>query len=462
MEASRGLPGDLALRIGAIPLAFLAASLGGAYALTAYSFGAAVLPLSAVAVAALSIGIWRLEWGLAIFLFALPFAENIETARPEEAPLRSALVLWLAALAAVQVGRVAARRERLRVPRLGMPIIGFVAAAAVGFAIAPSSGGASKLVTLVGGSVVFLLIALVCDEPRRIRTVLIGLSAGVLGVALHSIWQYATGQVGTAGFVTDGGAVEFRISSTFSSPNPLAGFLTLGVPLGVGLFRLARTRWAKTLALALAALALAATVLTFSRGALVGLAALPLVFLRDWRAWPVIAMTLAAVVVLAPGLWQARLSQVTDRSSTEVATRLDFWETALVSFEEHPVAGTGLDTFQQEYLDRERSGRTFLGGSGSLSAPRTAHNLYLNTLAELGLIGGIALALLVVAVLRLGVLLRRVGGFDAIGLAVLGAAIVLFVHNFFDVTLLDPKNLIQAMAVFGVGSAAWQAASRTT
>lgn len=462
MEASRALPPHLALRVGPASLALAAAGIGVAYALAAYWLGAAVMPLSLVAIGAVALGIWRLEWGLALFLIALPFAENIETANPEEAPLRSALILWLGVLVLVQLGRALAQRRPLAIPRMFWPVVGFTTAVALGVAVAPSAGGGAKFLTVAGAGLVFLLIALFLDDQRKLRPVLFALALSALVVSVHAIWQYETGQFGSAGFVTEGGDVEFRISSTFSSPNPLAGFLGITVPLGVGLYRFWQRRWMKAFASALVSLALLATVLTFSRGALVALAALPLIYLRDWRAWPLVGVALVAIILLAPSVWQSRVAGLTDTSSTEVATRLDFWEAALVDFGEHPVAGSGLDTFAEEYLDQERSARTFLGGSAGLSPPQTAHNLYLNTLAELGLIGGLALAAFVISALRLGLALRRSAdpATAAIGFAVLGGMIVLFVHNLFDVTLLDPKNAIQAMALLGIGSAAWQVAHR--
>jgi O-antigen ligase len=53
------------------------------------------------------------------------------------------------------------------------------------------------------------------------------------------------------------------------------------------------------------------------------------------------------------------------------------------TFAEHPVAGTGISGFRVEWLRQRRIGETV----------KDAHSLYLETLAELGLVGMAALAL---------------------------------------------------------------------
>jgi O-antigen ligase len=123
-------------------------------------------------------------------------------------------------------------------------------------------------------------------------------------------------------------------------------------------------------------------------------------------------------------------------------------------FQAHPALGVGLNNFDVAYVELERTGRSFLPGTG-LAPPESAHNLYLNTLAEQGLVGIAALALLVLAAGRLVLTLRRsqdprIRGF---GLALLGAGIALLVSNLFDVTFVDPKTSMLAWTVLGVGAA---------
>ena len=75
-----------------------------------------------------------------------------------------------------------------------------------------------------------------------------------------------------------------------------------------------------------------------------------------------------------PGAQTARLSSLD-------SMRYEYWRVALETFADHPLAGTGSGGFRVEWL-RERPERDAAGD---------AHSLYLETLAELGLAGAVAL-----------------------------------------------------------------------
>jgi len=72
-----------------------------------------------------------------------------------------------------------------------------------------------------------------------------------------------------------------------------------------------------------------------------------------------------------------------ERLGSLQSNRYEYWRVALQTFAEHPVAGTGISGFRVEWLRRRRIGE----------AVKDAHSLYLETLAELGLVGMAALAL---------------------------------------------------------------------
>ena len=106
------------------------------------------------------------------------------------------------------------------------------------------------------------------------------------------------------------------------------------------------------------------------------------------------------------------------------SNRYDFYRVALDEFVAHPVAGIGVDNFQQQYLLHGRSQET----------PRYPHSLEIRTLVETGLIGAL------LAVVGLGAALlagwRAVRGTDGLGREVAAAALAGFgywaVHGSFD------------------------------
>jgi O-antigen ligase len=429
---------------------------GAAYAVGSYRLDdATLLPIAAAGLVAVAVGLWRLEYGLALLIVLTPLAENAPIAEPENARLRVALAAWALALVGIQAVRSVAGGRRLEAPPVFVAAAAFVAAAlaAVPFA-EDGNAAAAKFVLLAGSVLVYLLIALFLDDWRALKPILAALLVVGLLVSGHALWQYATGELSRVGFVSATGAVEYRIASFFSHPNQLAGFVVLFVPLSVGLYRSFDSRLARAGCVLLPFLALAAALVTYSRGVLVALAALVVVFARSRRAWPLIAGAAVVVVLLAPAAWHDRVADVGRLDRPEIATRLDFWDAALSMFQGNPLLGVGLNNFDVAYVGLERTGRSFLPGTG-LAAPETAHNLYLNTLAEQGLVGIAALALLVLAAGRLALALRRSDDprVRAYGLGLLGAGIGLLVSNVFDVTFVDPKTSILAWTILGVGAA---------
>jgi hypothetical protein len=94
------------------------------------------------------------------------------------------------------------------------------------------------------------------------------------------------------------------------------------------------------------------------------------------------------------------------------SNRYEYWKVALRTFADHPVAGVGAGGFAVEWL-RART----------IAEPvRDAHSLYLETAAELGLIGLAALALLAVGAWRTAAAALRRAGPAAAGATAGGAA----------------------------------------
>ncbi|MGZ4276231.1 MAG: O-antigen ligase family protein [Solirubrobacteraceae bacterium] len=433
-----------------------AAIAGGAvYALSAYELAPDVLPVAALALAAVAIAIWRLELGIALLIMATPFAENAPISQPGQAKLRVALVLLAMLLVGARaLGTIVQRDARLPAPPLLGAAALYLTAALLSVPAAEDGKSAvAKFMLLSGAVVLYLLISMYLADWDRLKVVLVALLVVGLLISVHAIYQQLAGHVSRIGFISTSGAVEYRITSVFPHPNQLAGFLGMLVPVAVGLATVFRRRMLRVAAWALFALAIIAVAFTQSRGALLGLAVLPVLFVHDRRSWPVIALAGVLVVVSAPNLYRDRIAGTSQLQRPEVAERIDIWQAAVDTFQAHPVLGVGLDNFPLAYLDLERPARSFLGSGFDL--PPTAHNLYLNTLAEQGLAGGAALLFLAVSFIRAALELRRSADprIRAMGRALLGVALVLAVHNVFDVTFSDAKNATMVWVLFGVTAA---------
>jgi len=256
-----------------------------------------------------------------------------------------------------------------------------------------------------------------------------------------------------------------RWFSTFYWPNSFAAFLLLVLPTPcVRTLRAERPREALAYGAATVLLA-TALVLTYSRGAWVSAAAVliamvPVLRPRSWsqaaRRAGLMALAVAVAVVLllrgvtasSPADLLSRAASITDPGGTSVQGRLEFWRSALAAFLDHPVLGTGAGTFSAVHAVYQRDVRFYA---------RDAHNLYLQTAAELGLIGFAALGALLIAIgamWRAG--LRRSQdheGYTAtagIGLGLLG----FFLHSGLDMDWFFPANPALAFALVGILAAA--------
>ena len=444
--------------VGALAAVAVAAAgaAGAAYAVGSYRLDdPTILPVAAAGLFAVTLGLWRLEYGLALLIVLTPFAENAPIAEPGHARLRVALVAWAMVLVFIQAVRSLVSGRELEAPPVFVGALAFVGAALAAVPLAAAEGAAAAKFVLLAGSVfIYLLIALFLDDWRSLKPIFAALLIVGLLVSAHALWQYFTGDLSRVGFISSTGAVEYRVASFFPHPNQLAGFVVIFVPLSVGLYSVFESRLAKAACVVLPFLALPAAIVTYSRGVLVALVALVLVLARSKRAWPAIAAAAVLVVLLAPSAWQDRVADAGRLDRPEIATRLDFWDAAFAMFQAQPVLGVGLNSFDVAYVDLDTTGRTFLPGSG-LAPPESAHNLYLNTLAEQGLVGIAALFLLILAAGRMVLALRRSSDprIRNFGLGLLGAGIALLVSNLFDVTFVDPKTSMLVWTLLGVGAA---------
>lgn len=455
MTSAPGSPWRRPGSVGAIGAAAGLAGLAGAfYSYIAYAVDPRTVPLAMVALASVALGLWRAQYGVALLVLAFPLTENAPISDPGAARLRIALILWVMALAALHAVRLLLDRTRIPPPPLLGSAVVMVAAAVVTVPQAldvPSA--AAKTLLLAGAVTVYLLIAVLLPDRRRLAPVLHALVLIGLAVALHALYQYLTGQLSAVGFAGADGEVRYRVASLFPHPNMLAAFASVLVPISLGLSGLLQGRW-RLACIALVLLGTLTVLLTFSRGGLLALAAAPVLYLRDRRAWPLLILLLIVAVAVAPAGLSERLTSQQALGSTEFTTRLDFWRAALTLFGDHPFLGVGLNSFGAGYLTIESSGRSFLGG-GIFAVPETAHNLYLNILAEQGLVGFAALLVLAWGFVQATRELRqdRDPALRQMGLALRAAGLVVVVHNLLDVTFFDAKNAMLIWIVLGITAA---------
>jgi putative inorganic carbon (HCO3(-)) transporter len=306
-----------------------------------------------------------------------------------------------------------------------------------------------NLLALIG---LFLAAALFVRGSRRLRSVALVQVVAALPVAVIGIAQYLRPDLLPASNSYPG-----RALGPFGQPNRLGGYLIAVIPIAVALAFTSPDRWLRA-ALCLGILLLTTClILTFSRGAWIGLLASLVVLAAAAFRWPALAprgamLATVGVCLLLPALLLlpsilARLAPKPNAAAWNLpfdperegsgAMREAIWSGAIRAAEARPVLGFGVGTFREAF-DRMKDDRMKrLEAEGTRTADN-AHNQYLELLSERGVLGLAAfLVLAVVGLAAAAALAGAAGGGAARWLAVglMAAVAALLVHGAFDLNL---------------------------
>lgn len=251
------------------------------------------------------------------------------------------------------------------------------------------------------------------------------------------------------------GVALARIAGPLGGPNQLAGYLGVATPVLLASLLFSKRRFAKSKVLELLALslAIAGALFTFSRG---GLAALflgcaMLAILRSRPAWRLPALAgygmifialLSVTMIYAAGALPQLQSLFGSPTSLNggLGTRTLLWHEAYFLWQHHRWLGVGPGNFQlHAFLD---------------TGVRThANSLFLNTLAEQGVVGLIC----VLAVVFCSA--TAFAGIDAplLSKASLACAITLAFHQLVDTIWIYPKVGVSWWLILAIGAAALDA-----
>ena len=290
-------------------------------------------------------------------------------------------------------------------------------------------------------AVFYMVLITVRTESHLRRVVKSMLAAGFI-IAAYGLYQI---------YIDDYGAIyqwfsmhisdyllawHGRATSILDTDNELGAFINFYWPSALllsdstpGAARGALT----TIGVILAALVFLVTlVLTFSRGAWMGCAAaIGLLLLKGWKAHPklvrsmVIGLICVALVLGLAGTFTAIAERSTADDQT-VLSRVEIWSAAFMLFRESPMVGIGYGNFRSRY--------------GPLVADIAsdsigAHNFYLFSLAQMGVVGLLALAWVIGSTIRKNLKLYARKPSGTVSWFLLAAAcslLTVFVHGLVD------------------------------
>jgi O-antigen ligase len=229
-------------------------------------------------------------------------------------------------------------------------------------------------------------------------------------VGLDLVWMFGSKQVATTSVVAEPGL--WRVTSVYGSPNNLGLYLGRVWPLAVVMLvhswqpnpiGMRRHWWRICFFAVVTGLCLIGLVVSFSRGAWLGVGAALFVLVfphLGWhkgRRWMFGYIALGAALIAIIGL---ALSLRGGLISANPLMRLSFWREALLLIQQHPL-GIGLDQFF--YYHNPIYGRSLLTPLELASVDPTAahpHNLILDIWLRLGPLGFVAFAWLILRFLR--------------------------------------------------------------
>lgn len=386
-------------RIATIGLVAGAAALGTLWPLSAYAVAPVALPtLLALSLAVVVIA-RRPEYGLALVIALSPLINSVlpqqssgTVALPEKpfqllVPALAGAVLLYSLL----VNRIETPSGRF-FRGLSAAVVLFFGSTALSSAQAiEPSASVSKVVLTLTAVMVFFSVRQVCKTREHVLVVAGGALAALLIASVQGIFDQVLGIYSTQGFVSDTEVVG-RIQGSFGHPNLYAGFLAFLMPLAAAMafnseFS-ARLRW---LALSALLTSIPALIFSYSRGAILGLLVGGVVWLLVIRPRLAVTVGLVAVVAavaIAPGALKSRFE---NNSGNDVALRSDIWESAIEIYSHDPVLGVGPHNFQTAYerlpsTDAAASQRRLLHDE-QLLVPPHAQSIYLQALAEQGIVG---------------------------------------------------------------------------
>jgi hypothetical protein len=288
------------------------------------------------------------------------------------------------------------RTAWLRSWRPLLPLLAVLAIAALSAAASDLSGVAwNAWLALTKSALVAALIVVHVDSERRFEVALWCI-AGAIGIL--SLAAIARGIV--IGYPEDWsiraggiGGPPGRFSTQWPEGdgpmrdnNAFARVLVFGLPIAWALSLGGRSRRSRAMAAIAGAATLVALMATFSRSGFVAVAAVAAFAALEIRPrWKGVAALAGAVVlayVLTPDVYHHRIASTT-LDDESLLSRYGIWEHGLEMAASRPLLGVGIGTFTAHYARM------------APPPPRSAHNVFVEVLAEMGGLGLLAYCWLV-------------------------------------------------------------------
>lgn len=273
-------------------------------------------------------------------------------------------------------------------------------------------------------------------------------------VALYGIYQYFFIKVSTSISWVDVSQfpeLRTRVYSTLENPNVLAEYLVLVLPLAIALWWIAKRYSQRVIITGIAGILFLCLILTFSRGAWIGMAFAAFVFAV--LKVPGLAAFLVLLGIMSPALLPFlppvvanRIASIGSLEDSSNAYRISIWIATLRIIRDYWFTGIGLGlmAFTKVYRDY------MIAGTYALHS----HNLFLQLALEMGIFGIIAFMWLVASGYSRGLVsVKKTHDSTFLLAGVLAALSGHLLHGLFEYIWYSPKVILTFWMTFGMISA---------
>ena len=352
---------------------------------------------------AFAVSITRVDWGLLVLIFITytRFSDVVVQYHGAPSVAKSFVLLMLLAVLArwIVYGE---KPDGWQKPTFLVVVYGLAGFATILYAADPAvTQNATS--DFIKDALIIIIVTILLSRSFQLRQVFWALMISGMFLGTISVYQYVTSSFNNIywgfGLAPDmhlvGASSGNRISGPFGSPNVYAQIMLVLVPIALDRFWNERNRWLRIFAGYAFIVTTLTVILTFSRSgfvALVGVMGLLVFFYRP-KFTSVLAMLLVGVFMLqfVPSQYFERIQTLTllqpgsnysPKYEVSYRGRASEFLVGWYMFRDNPILGVGLKNYPIHY--QEYSKRV---GLDPRTEQRSPHNLYIEALAEQGIIG---------------------------------------------------------------------------
>jgi putative inorganic carbon (hco3(-)) transporter len=285
----------------------------------------------------------------------------------------------------VLVSTVLRHDERVVFSPLSKKLMVFLLMIAIGIPFAFWRGGSASATLDFAKMVLYnILIVSLLTTRERLRGFLITYASAIGYLGLTSCWGYYHGD----SVFAQGIDRAQGLTNAGGDPNSLAITLVTALPLTVLLLSNASKKF-RLFVIGMCVLNIATLVLTGSRTGFLCLIMLMIVFTLTRRKAiliaPVMAILVAGMWTAMPAEYKTRYTTVEDLKNDEsYQNRIISWKSGLHMFEDYPLTGIGIGNFPYA------NGEKYWPIKNGIRVWLQPHSLYVQLIAETGLLGAIS------------------------------------------------------------------------